>query len=128
MLHNEDRATLTTLQNLSLVLSKSGSHHDAIVIADHVLQVGMRKFGKGNPETIIAKGGLGLAYLGNSDNEKALELFTEATATSINLKSLGPKHPITLINLFNLALTHFERGETNLAEDGCASIVDDLER
>ncbi|KAK3176512.1 hypothetical protein OEA41_007835 [Lepraria neglecta] len=101
MLGKEHPNTLTSINNLALVLSSQGNYEEAERIDRQALALRERVLGKEHPDTLGSMNNLASVLSRQSKYEEAEKIYRQALA--LRERVLGKEHPSTLTSMNNLA-------------------------
>ncbi|KAJ6263594.1 hypothetical protein Dda_2162 [Drechslerella dactyloides] len=97
-----DLDTLTTVNNLVIILGRQGRYEEAELLSRRVLEVTEKELGADHPQTLTGTNNVAFVLKGLGRNEEA-ELMARRTL-EWNEKNLGANHLKTLANISNLAV------------------------
>ena len=115
MLGKEHPSTLTSINNLALVLRSQGRYEEAERIHRRALALRERVLGKEHPDTLTSINNLATILSSQGKYETAEEMHRQALALMETV--LGKEHPSTLTSLNNLALVLSCQGKYEEAEE-----------
>jgi len=104
----EDPATVSTLNNLSVVIHRMGRLDEALPLLERALEIRERVLGPEHDLTSISLSNLALLLVEMGQLERARPLFERALA--IREKVAGPEHPRTAVVLNGLGQLLHEQG------------------
>jgi tetratricopeptide (TPR) repeat protein len=107
--------TLTSMNNLALVLSNQGKYEQAEEMYRQVLRLKETVLGKENPSTLTSMNNLAEVLRNQGKYEQAEEMHRQKLRLCETM--LGKEHPDTLISIDNLALVLRDQGKYEQAEE-----------
>ena len=114
MLGKEHPSTLTSMNNLALVLSSQGNYEEAERIHRQALALRETVLGKEHPDTLGSINNLALVLNSQGNYEEAERIHRQALA--LKERVLSKEHPSTLTSMNNLALVLSSQGNYEEAE------------
>jgi tetratricopeptide (TPR) repeat protein len=110
----EHPSTLTSMNNLALVLRNQGKYPEAEQIHRKVVEVSERVLGKEHPDTLTGMNNLATVLTDQGKYPEAEQMYREELEVSERV--LGKEHPSTLTGMSNLALVLRDQGKYPEAE------------
>ncbi|RKL04917.1 hypothetical protein BFJ70_g17166 [Fusarium oxysporum] len=114
VLGKEHPDTLSSMNNLALVLRKIGKYEEAEKMHRETLEAREKVLGKEHPSTLSSMNNLALVLGNMGEYEEAEKMHRETL--ELKEKVLGKEHPSTLSSMNNLALVLGNMGEYKEAE------------
>ncbi|KAK3176975.1 hypothetical protein OEA41_008301 [Lepraria neglecta] len=114
MLGKEHPSTLTSMNNLALVLSSQGNYEEAERIDRQALALRETVLGKEHPDTLGSMNNLAEVLSSQGNYEEAERIHRQALALRETV--LGKEHPSTLTSMNNLASVLSSQGNYEEAE------------
>ncbi|KAK3352633.1 hypothetical protein B0T25DRAFT_189556 [Lasiosphaeria hispida] len=114
MLGKEHPSTLSSMNNLALVLDSQGKYEEAEQMHRQALQLMEKMLGKEHPSTLSSMNNLALVLKSQGKYEEAEQMHRQAL--QLREKVLGKEHPETLRSMSNLALVLNSQGRYEEAE------------
>ena len=111
----EHPSTLTSVNNLGVLLSDKGDDEGAEQLYRRALEVEKKVLGPEHPSTLNSVGNLGMSLRNMGKWDAAEAMCRRALAG--NEKTLGTEHPDTLLSINNLGLLKMDEGDLEGAED-----------
>jgi tetratricopeptide (TPR) repeat protein len=106
--------TLTSVNNLGLVLSRQGKYEEAEAMHRRALETREKVLGRDHPDTLTSVSNLGSVLLSQGKYEEAEAMHRRALET--REKVLGRDHPHTLTSVSNLGSVLSRQGKYEEAE------------
>ena len=113
-LGNEHPDTLTSVNNLALLLRRTGRYDEAEPLYRRALEARERTLGNEHPDTLISVNNLAVLLDNKGRYDEAEPLYRRALEASE--RTLGNEHPDTLISVNNLAALLDKKGRYDEAE------------
>ena len=110
----EHPSTLTSMNNLALVLDRQGKYSEAETMHRQTLAMREKVFGAELPDTLTSMNNLALVLNSQGKYEEAETMYRQTLA--MLEKVLGAEHPSTLTSINNLALVLNSQGKYEEAE------------
>ncbi|KAF2470888.1 TPR-like protein [Lindgomyces ingoldianus] len=126
LLGAEHPDTLSSLNNLGLVLDWQGRYGEACAIHQRGLEAKGRVLGAEHPDTLTSMGNLASTYRNQGRWKEAEGLEVQVLDTSQRV--LGEEHPDTLTSMANLASTYRNQGRWREAEELEVQVMDTRKR
>ncbi|KAK4651792.1 P-loop containing nucleoside triphosphate hydrolase protein [Podospora pseudocomata] len=114
VLGKEHPATLTSMNNLAVVLRSQGKYEEAEQIHRQALQLREKVLGKEHPDTLSSMNNLAFVLHSQGKYEEAEQMHRQAL--QLSQKVLGKEHPHTLTSMNNLAGVLDSQGKYEEAE------------
>ncbi|RFU73729.1 kinesin light chain [Trichoderma arundinaceum] len=114
LLGEENPETITSINNLALILSYMGKNKEAEGLARSTIETYEKVLGKNHPSTITGRNNLALYIFNLGRNKEAEEIYRQTLRRS--KKALGEKHASTITSLGSLAVILSESGRYKEAE------------
>lgn len=108
-LGEEDRKTLSCLDNLAIGYGMTGDNDKALELEKKCYEAYVRVLGEEHPETLGILNNLANGYASTGDHAKALELYQKCYEARVRVR--GEADPITLSILNNLANSYEDTGD-----------------
>jgi eukaryotic-like serine/threonine-protein kinase len=118
VLGEEDRSTLSTMNNLAVVYRALGDRAKAEPLLVESLEITRRTLGEEHPDTLPGMHNLALLY----SDEEAEPLLVKAL--EISRRVLGEEHPRTLHAMTGVAMRQWRKGELAKAETTFVQVLD----
>ncbi|KAK4652643.1 hypothetical protein QC762_0075260 [Podospora pseudocomata] len=114
VLGKEHPDTLTSMDNLAIVLDSQGKYEEAERMHRQALQLREKVLGKEHPDTLTSMDNLALVLHSQGKYEEAEQMHRQEL--QLSEKVLGKEHPDTLTSMDNLALVLDSQGKYEEAE------------
>jgi len=114
-LGDEAPETLTSLDELALVLRIRGRFDEATEVAERTLGVRSRTLGPNHPDTLTAASTLAAVYASLGRLGPAEELY--ARTLDVQRRVIGPEHPDTMSTMNDLGVLHDKQNRYREAEE-----------